>query len=373
MYSKQCDDARPYLRTVPSVLTRLANQAKDHNPSVVHKTAVAAAEDLTYLHRNYKQVKNLRERVTASTRLSRDGLANLHDMAYDIPAFVCTIQTFPDLIVIAGRDDLLQQLNSLLLTPSRTHTQLLSYDTTFNFGDFYISALLFRAVCFHENPVIPALFMVHERKLHSTHEKFVDVLAEKLPALQASHCVLVTDGEAAVGVFEDKFPKMTKVFCWNHVFSSAKQWLRSHNASSGDLQVYVDHIRTLLHAPTPAAYRDLYQQQCKLWSQSFKDYYDAEIGVHYGRSLGRVVLERLSIYDPNSGVTQNMSEGFNTVMRRMHEWKEATLDVCFLTVYQLQTFYMNNIRLGCCNRGDYRLISDEFTEMQVDGMCSRPL
>jgi len=57
----------------------------------------------------------------------------------------------------------------------------------------------------------------------------------------------------------------------------------------------------------------------------------------------------------NCGVTQNMSEGFNTVMRRIQEWKEAPIDVCMLTLYQLQCFYGNNIRLGCSNRGDYRL------------------
>ena len=110
--TKQVVDAKPFICTAPSVITRLANQTKDHQPSAVHKDAFATAGDVAYLHRNYKQVKNLRERVVSSTRLSRDGLANLHDLAYDIPEFVHVIQKFPDLVVVAGWTDMVQHLNS---------------------------------------------------------------------------------------------------------------------------------------------------------------------------------------------------------------------------------------------------------------------
>ena len=89
-----------------------------------------------------------------------------------------------------------------------------------------------------------------------------------------------------------------------------------------------------------------------------------------GTKLGRWVLERLHVYNPNSGVTQNTSEGFNTVMRRMHEWKEASLDVCLLTLYQLQCFYVNNFRLGCADRGDYYLDLDDFRDMATTGLGS---
>ena len=42
-----------------------------------------------------------------------------------------------------------------------------------------------------------------------------------------------------------------------------------------------------------------------------------------------------------------------------------TLDVCLITLYQLQCFYGNNIRLGCCNRGDYRLITENYMDMTI--------
>ena len=51
-----------------------------------------------------------------------------------------------------------------------TIEQCLSYDTTFHLGDFYIPALIFRHIIFRENPCMPALFLIHERKLQQQHE-----------------------------------------------------------------------------------------------------------------------------------------------------------------------------------------------------------
>ena len=62
---------------------------------------------------------------------------------------------------------MLQHPSNVLSTGSCKHTQLLSYDATFNFGEFYISVPLFCSVCFYEKPVIPALIMLllHEHAL----------------------------------------------------------------------------------------------------------------------------------------------------------------------------------------------------------------
>ena len=48
--------------------------------------------------------------------------------------------------------------------------KLLSYDTTFSMGDFYVKVLLFKHCCFVQKPIIPALFLIHERKLQEHHQ-----------------------------------------------------------------------------------------------------------------------------------------------------------------------------------------------------------
>jgi hypothetical protein len=91
----------------------------------------------------------------------------------------------------------------------------------------------------------------------------------------------------------------------------------------------------------------------KLWSKPFHEYYNSDVKAHIDTKLERVALERLNCYNSASGITQNSSEGFNIVLKRLLEWKEAELDMMLLTLYHMQRFYVNNIRLEKAGRGDH--------------------
>ena len=65
---------------------------------------------------------------------------------------------------------LVDVFNSLL--DAAAPLQVVSYDTTFNLGDFYLSVLLFRETEFIENPVIPLAYLLLDRKLTATHDNF---------------------------------------------------------------------------------------------------------------------------------------------------------------------------------------------------------
>lgn len=110
---------------------------------------------------------------------------NLHEIAYDLPQFVWFIQTYPDLLCVCGIEEILDQLDRILLIDSAM-PQLLSYDMTFQLGDFYVSSLLFRHVIFKESPIIPALFLIHERKFQSVHETLFQIAVDKVPSLLKS-------------------------------------------------------------------------------------------------------------------------------------------------------------------------------------------
>ena len=94
--------------------------------------------------RNMKQLRNLRYKHLNQRRISRDALYNKHELAYDIPGFIRKITTYPDLVCISGLQEILEQANKVLQLKSPS--QLLSYDTTFKLGDFYVSPLLFKKV-----------------------------------------------------------------------------------------------------------------------------------------------------------------------------------------------------------------------------------
>ena len=68
-----------------------------------------------------------------------------------------------------GLEELTDDINKLLMLSGSF--QLLSYDTTFQLGDFYVSPLIVRHSIFNQKPCIPAMFMIHERKFNSTHQE----------------------------------------------------------------------------------------------------------------------------------------------------------------------------------------------------------
>ena len=72
-------------------------------------------------------------------------------------------------------------------------------------------------------------------------------------------------------------------------------------------------------------------------------------------SIGRWILEKEGVYIPFCGVVNNQSEGFNTVLKNLQEWKEVPVDCIVLSLHLLQSFYMNEFKRGLTGQGNYHL------------------
>ena len=90
-----------------------------------------------------------------------------------------------------GLDVILNEANKVLQL--KDAGQLLSYDTTFQIGDFYVSTLLFRHLIFEECPCIPALFVIHERKFSEIHQELFKQAGILIPSMKSLHSCIVTD------------------------------------------------------------------------------------------------------------------------------------------------------------------------------------
>jgi len=188
---------KPYIRTCPSTIRDLESKCKTEKANVVYKKEVSSMQCDPALvgvqtPRNMKQLRNLRFKHLQQSRISQDALYSMHELAYDIPGFIWKITTFPDLVCICGLQELLEELDRVLLLDP--HSQLLSYDTTFQLGDFYVSPLLFRHTLFKELPCVPAMFLLHERKFADTHRDLFKECVKQIPSLKKVKCPLVTDG-----------------------------------------------------------------------------------------------------------------------------------------------------------------------------------
>lgn len=119
--------------------------------------------------------------------------------------------------------------------------QLLSYDTTFQLGDFYVSPLIFRHTIFKERPCIPVMFLVHERKFTEMHKDMFKECVKHLQSLRKIKIPLVMDREPALMIaVQSELPNIALVFCWNHIFRDIRRWLQQHGAPSTDIVIYKD-------------------------------------------------------------------------------------------------------------------------------------
>ena len=83
------------------------------------------------------------------TRLPQDVLLNLHELTYNLGDFVHKIITYPDLVVVCGLKTIFFELDNIIMAKSK-HPVLLSYNTTYKLGDFYVSMLFFKHVLLAE-------------------------------------------------------------------------------------------------------------------------------------------------------------------------------------------------------------------------------
>ena len=192
----------PYTRTCSSVLQDIKASSSLNTPSKVYKAAVtnlpASSSHLPVLQpRNHKQVENYRRKHLQNQRISHDSLYSLHQIAYGEPDFIHSIHTFPDFVCVLGQQAILDELDRVLMIQTSS-PQLLSYDTTFQLGDFYISVLNFKHTIFREAPVIPAIFMLHERKYQQCHEDFFKYCLKLIPSLKHCRHPIVTNEERGI-------------------------------------------------------------------------------------------------------------------------------------------------------------------------------
>ena len=147
---------------------------------------------------------------------------------------------------------MLMELNNLLQIDS-IQPKLLSYDTKFRLGDFYLSPLLFRHTFFFRSPVVPALFLIHERKLQLVHDTLMQQVAQLIPMLVTGKrkFPIETDEENTVIQTIGKYlPQAVCVSCWNHTINTIKIWLRKHGATGAEIPAYTGVVRDLFNLPT---------------------------------------------------------------------------------------------------------------------------
>ena len=128
--------------------------------------------------RNIQQVQNARKVASRLMKIDADLLDAIITVAGALPDFV---QATNFVTRIGDYNVVLFNEAAMVIGQSSSHAsvskwQVLSYDTTFNIGDIYVSPLLCRLTTIEGHPVFPLAFFLHYRKLQSSHSFFFNFL-----------------------------------------------------------------------------------------------------------------------------------------------------------------------------------------------------
>ena len=91
-------------------------------------------------------------------------------------------------VCVCDFKEVLSEANKVITLNESSH--LLSYDTTVILRDFYVSILLFWHTIFVDNPCIPALFLIHKKKLNKSHQFFIQEAVKGFSFFEKCHLLL---------------------------------------------------------------------------------------------------------------------------------------------------------------------------------------
>ena len=341
-----------FIGAAPSLKIKLREDTS--NASFKDLVINCCDEDEQFKPRSSKQVAYFRK----GRNIGSDGLVTLHEIAYMVPQYVWSIRTFPDLVVCFG-------LPISVKWMMQCSNVILSYDTTFNLGDFYLSVLTIQLSAMQELPSIPVAFALHERKFQSVHKEFCENLKRQIR--NVNNATVVTDGEVALAAaFQEVFPSWSVVGCWNHILSDIEIWLKKHNGQQQDIIIYKSHVRELLQSRNDGELATKLTTLRQTWSESFCSYYDSHIHDRITESYtGHLHDIGLTV----DSITTNMSESLNAVIKRFQQWKELPPDQCLLSLYRLQIFYNVQIQRSFTGFGPYTPVNTDIVKGL--SMCTR--
>jgi hypothetical protein len=228
----------------------------------------------------------------------------------------------------------------------------LTYDTTFTLGDYYKSILLMRNVIFKSMPPMPILFLLHKKKLTSCHKIFFDQFSKLFPKHKG--VPIVVDDERAISKAIEDQTDLTIAGCWHHLGESIERWVSSAGGPKNDQAFYRDEVFELLRLASEEEFQQAYEAKSEKWSDAFVDYFSTTVTPNLPRFASWELQDKVPLH-PETGITTNLSEGMNFLIKDLMSWKEVPEDVILLSMRHLQQYYICESLRGKAGLGTYEL------------------
>ena len=108
-------------------------------------------------------------------------------------------------------------------------------------------------------------------------------------------------------------------------------WVKSSNGTSTDEQFYVSSVRELLASTSDAEFSTRHAEFRERWSSSFVEYFEHHLLAAVSVSAEFATRDAGIMTVPYVGVTNNVSESYNRVLKDFQHWKvNIHLQLCYV-------------------------------------------
>lgn len=277
---------------------------------------------------------------------------------------------------IANMKHLLKTLNDTTLP------LLLHFDTTFQFGNYYLSPMVYRHPQLTQtdrkesevqNPdaIIPLIHVLHENKSHASLENFFfwfkALMKKKCPKFLEQTKVLVSDREFK----EEYMENTTRIYCKFHLLQDLERWGMQHlkmrkqkNMGTNNILYYVRSISDLMNCTTLEEYtskRDDLFFFNKMWTstsgKALQQYYKKNMEKDIIDRAGVWVLAKIGLGHLKNGLTNNASETYNSTIKHLKPRGNCrqTADITVIKLFSFESCLHNYVMAAYYGNGNVSL------------------
>ena len=385
---------QPFYRTEPETLKSIDQFIADkkHSPRqifrhMVHQQGGAVGvSSIDCIPRNLEQIYN-----KSSKPQGKDDVFAIIEICKNETSkpntFIYKVEASPSLNIVIGYDHMFQDIGRFC-TDVRNHC-VLSIDTTFGCGDFYITPLCYQnlILCHGRTSVSPIQMgpvLLHHKKDTDAFSFLFAKVIDKVASAKSIICVGRDDDQAIKVAISRHFPNVHQVICRKHVEDCLRHHLSELNIKKGTLlHTFIKDIFGTLtdfgladHA-NPEAFVNALSSIKPKWDNMEEDHTGKPPKFHqwfvrYHRKQFQQFF--LANVHHNAGLGfqyyfNNISESLNSLIRIEEKTDRSIRDIPNFINNTLRTIADEqrvNAQLAVFGQGPYRL-KNEFKHLFVPG------
>ena len=375
-----------YMRTMPSVMCKLKQEAKKNTPKRVLQFVSEAsggimeATSAGALPRGRQQIKDARRKNTSKQDF--DPLYSIMHMCKEGEGrrddnFIRMVNAAPYPMMLIAFDYTLNDL--VRFCTSADNFSILGVDPTFNLGDFDVTVTTYRHLLLQPRetsgskpPVMLGPMFIHVRKDFTAYHFFSSTLVGQRPHL-SSLKAFGTDGELALeNALKATFPMAQHVRCFLHFRGNIERKLQELNLPRSASSEIVHDImgspmqlqHGLVDAKTVEEMDDMLKRFESRWNELEKPYnsppfFHTWFLKHCHKTVSECMLptirEKAGLGSPPSPYYTNEVESKNRILKEAVQYKSSQLPEFVDKMKGLMEEQRREIERAVIGSGEYRL------------------